>query len=90
MRIRNVSKEYKLVAEVFSPDLLRIELRQPDPISPYQSATSTQLVSSEKARSQSHLNKLKIKGLPLSSQSGSLRKLSPTQDLKSESVSAMD
>ena len=38
VRIRNVSKEYKLVAGVFSPDLLKVEekLGKRDPIDMYQ------------------------------------------------------
>ena len=37
VRIRNVSKEYKLVAGVFSPELLKLEesLGKPDPIDGY-------------------------------------------------------
>ena len=43
VRIRNVSKEYKLVAGVFSPDLLKLEEHwgKTDPMQAYTSTTTT-------------------------------------------------
>lgn len=53
VRIRNVSNEYKLVAGVFSPELLHLEERwgKTDPVDAYQMASNS---TSSKPKLQSH------------------------------------
>lgn len=54
VRIRNVSNEYKLVAGVFSPELLHLEERwgKPDPIDAYQTEQST--IYGQQQKQQAH------------------------------------